>query len=61
MRRDRYREQVFATNTEKGIRNFGKSTSQKAVWANKRFTNGANGGIIREDDINKYVMSFSVI
>ena len=48
MRRDRYREQVFAADTEKGIRNFGKSTSQKAVWANKRLTNGENGGIIRE-------------
>lgn len=34
--RDRYREQVFAAETERGIRGFGKSTSMKAVWANKK-------------------------
>lgn len=31
LNRDRYREQVFATETTSGIKNFGKSTSQKAV------------------------------
>lgn len=34
--RDRTREQMFAAKTENGIRNFGKSTASKAVWANKR-------------------------
>lgn len=36
LNRDRYREQVFATETTSGIKNFGKSTSQKAVWADKK-------------------------
>ena len=27
---------VFSVKTENGIRNWGKSTSQKAVWANKK-------------------------
>ncbi len=36
--RDRYREQVFAAKTERGIRNFGKSTSAKAVWKNRKAT-----------------------
>ena len=36
LRRDRFREQAFAAKTENGIRNFGKSTSGKAVWANKK-------------------------
>ena len=36
LKRDRYREQVFAVQTENGIKNFGKSASQKAVQANKR-------------------------
>ncbi len=34
--RDKFREQVFATGTENGIKNWGKSVSQKAVYANKR-------------------------
>lgn len=34
--RDRYREQVFAAKTERGIRNFGKSTSMKAVHSAKK-------------------------
>ena len=47
LRRDRYREQVFAVDTEKKIANFGRSTSSKAVWANKKaLTNVGNGGII---------------
>ncbi|MBQ6894869.1 MAG: phage minor capsid protein [Clostridia bacterium] len=38
LRRDRYREQVFATQTENGIKNFGKSASRKAVQsARKRY------------------------
>lgn len=36
LHRDRYREQVFAVDTEKKIANFGRSTSSKAVWANKK-------------------------
>ena len=48
LHRDRYREQVFAVDTEKKIANFGRSTSGKAVWANKKaLTNGDNGGIIK--------------
>lgn len=35
LRRDRYREQVFAVKTEKNIANFGRSTSGKAVWADR--------------------------
>lgn len=35
LRRDRYREQVFAVDTEKKIANFGRSTSSKAVWADR--------------------------
>ena len=51
LRRDRYREQVFAVDTEKKISNFGRSTSSKAVWANKKaLTNGDNGGIIKEQN-----------
>lgn len=34
--RDRFREQVFAAEIENNIKNWGKSVSQKAVWANKR-------------------------
>ena len=57
LRRDRYREQVFAVDTEKKIANFGRSTSSKAVWANKKaLTNGENGGII---NINKDTIDFS--
>ena len=36
LRRDRYREQVFAAQTENGIKNFGKSVSQKAVQASQK-------------------------
>lgn len=36
LRRDRFREQAFAAKTENGILNFGRSTSSKAVWANKK-------------------------
>lgn len=48
LKRDRFREQAFATETKNGIRNFGKSTSSKAVWANKKGLTGKdNGGIIK--------------
>lgn len=30
------RVQVYATNTSSGLRNFGRSTAQRAVWANKQ-------------------------
>lgn len=36
LRRDRFREQAFAAKTENGILYFGRSTSSKAVWANKK-------------------------
>lgn len=46
--RDRYREQVFATKTEKGLRSFGKSTSSRAVWGNKKvLTNTQKSGTIK--------------
>lgn len=49
LKRDRYREQVFATQTENGIKNFGKSASQKAVQANKlALTKLENERIIKE-------------
>ncbi len=41
--RDRYREQVFAAKTESGIHNFGKSTSAKAVWGNRKFSLSEHG------------------
>lgn len=51
LKRDRFREQVFATETENGIRNWSKSVSQKAVWANKKELDKiAESGIIK---INK--------
>lgn len=53
LRRDRFREQAFAAKTENGILNFGRSTSSKAVWANKKGLTGKdNGGIIK---VNKVV------
>ena len=36
LKRDRVREQVYAEETKNGIKNFGKSVSQKAVWENKK-------------------------
>ncbi len=36
LHRDRFREQVFATETENGIKNFGKSVSGKVVHANRK-------------------------
>ena len=49
LRRDRYREQVFAVDTEKKIANFGRSTSSKAVWANKKaLTKQKENDIIKE-------------
>lgn len=45
--RDRYREQVFAAKTERSIRGFGRSTSAKAVWTNRRYlTNMIHSGRI---------------
>lgn len=47
--RDRTREQVFSTATENGIKNFGKSVSGKAVWANKKaLTKQREEAIIKE-------------
>lgn len=43
--RDRTREQVFSTKTENGIKNFGKSVSGKAVWANRKATSISESGI----------------
>ncbi len=37
LNRDRFREQVFSTTTENGIRGFGKSVSQKAVKASQNY------------------------
>lgn len=49
LHRDRYREQVFAVDTEKKIANFGRSTSSKAVWANKKaLTKQKENDIIQE-------------
>lgn len=36
LNRDKFREQVFATTTENGLKGFGKSVSQKAVKAHKK-------------------------
>lgn len=38
LQRDRFREQVFATNTMNGVKGFGKSTSAKSVWSNRKAT-----------------------
>ena len=47
LKRDRFREQVFAAKTENNIKNWGKSVSQKTVWANKRaLTQQLNNGKI---------------
>ena len=49
LKRDRFREQVFAAETENNIKNWGKSVSQKAVWANKRaLTEQLENDIIKE-------------
>jgi len=53
LQRDRFREQVFAANTENGIKNWSKQVSQKAVWANKKgLTGKSNGGIIKSTRSN---------
>ena len=36
LKRDRFREQVFSTDTENGIKRWTKSTSRKAVWGNRK-------------------------
>ena len=42
------REQVFSVKTENGIKSWGKSVSQKAVWGNKKAVdNFAESGIMR--------------
>lgn len=47
LKRDKFREQVFAAETENGIKNWGKSISQKAVLANKKaLTRQLNNGKI---------------
>ena len=49
LKRDRNREQVFAAETENGIKAWGKSVSQKAVQANKiELTKLENKRIIKE-------------
>lgn len=49
LKRDRVREQVFAAESKNGIKNFGKSVSQKAVWANKKeLTRQKENDIIKE-------------
>lgn len=49
LKRDRFREQVFAAETENNIKNWGKSVSQKTVWANKRaLTEQLENDIIKE-------------
>lgn len=47
--KDTSRTQVFAAETENGIKNFGRSVSGKAVWANKKniLTNAAGDSIIK--------------
>lgn len=47
LKRDKFREQVFATQTENGIKNFGKSVSQRAVWRNKHLDFIKNDAIIK--------------
>lgn len=37
LKRDKFREQVFAAETENGIKNWGRSVSQKAVHENKKY------------------------
>ena len=56
LNRDRYREQVFATETTSGIKNFGKSTSQKAVWADKKVLTKQ-----KENDIIKNAKTISEV
>lgn len=47
LHRDKFREQVFAVETENGIKGFGKSVSQKAVKANKNLDFIKKDGIIK--------------
>lgn len=49
LKRDRNREQVFATETENGIRAWGKSASQKAVQANKKLVDRYTKYLYNED------------
>lgn len=56
LKRDRYREQVFSTKTEKGMRSWDKSVAQKAVHGNKELTKygkiryNKDGTVIITDD-----------
>lgn len=49
LKRDTFREQVFSAETENGIKNWGKSVSGKAVWADRKnaLTNAEGQRIIK--------------
>lgn len=48
---DNSRVQVFTQATENGVKNWGKSVSGKAVWANKKAVdNSVKSGIIKENE-----------
>lgn len=58
LKRDRVREQVYAEETKTGIKNFGKSVSQKAVWANeKQKLPNYKNAIIPDEKINGYALN----
>lgn len=58
LKRDRVREQVFAAETKNGIKNFGKSVSQKAVWASeKQKLPNYKNAIIPDEKINGYALN----
>ena len=53
---DNNRTQVFAFATENGIKNFGKSVSQKAVWLNKNsIDKSLKNSIIKAESASRYV------
>ena len=55
---DNSRVQVFTQATENGIKNWGKSVSSKAVWANKKAVdNSVKSGIINTKLINDHVIN----
>lgn len=50
LKRDKFREQMFATETEDAIKAWSKSTSSKAVWANRKTVDKiGKSDIIKED------------
>lgn len=58
LKRDRVREQVYATETKSGIKNFGKSVAQKAVWANeKQKLPNYKNAIIPNEKITGYALN----